>query len=802
MGEEAGRRGPGAGQECRGPSTVPVATALAGGDGGRLTAWGEDARTLLGYEAAEVLGRPAAALLAAPLPGRALRRVSARAAWNGPAVLRHRDGHTLVVRLALQPLTAADGTLQWTLTAEPPDPADLEVWSLAQLPIAVAVYDEDVRISGANAAMEHMVGKPLPDVRGLRLGEFMDGDAFEELDHLQEQVMRTGETVCLERLGIPYGETREHAYSISVHPVRDGAGAVRGVSTVVCDTTDQYLSRRRLDIVNEASTRIGTTLDVTRTAQELADIAVRRFADMVSVDLLDSVIRGEEPGPVPRRGDVVFRRVAQQSVLPGCPESAVAVGDPDVVPDHSPAVRAMLTGKGTLHSMEDDDLRRWRAYDPVRGRAAMEYGIHSIMIVPLSARGTTLGLALFLRHRTEDPFDADDLLLAEEIAARAAVCVDNARRYSRERATALTLQRTMLPRRSLRTSALDVATRYLPANSRAGVCGDWFDVIPLSGARVALVVGDVVGHGIGASAAMGRLRTAVRTLADVDLAPDELLTQLDDLVVRCDPEFGTGVVGGSAAEVGATCLYAVYDPVAHRCTVARAGHPPLAVVLPGGRAEFPEQPVGLPLGLGGLPFETAELDLPEGSVLALYTDGLIGSVRGDIDTGLVLLRRALTRPARTLEETCDNVLYALLPERPRDDVALLTARTRALDASQVATWYLSADPSGVASARRTVADQMARWGLDAAAFTTELVVSELVTNAIRYAAGPIQLRLIRDAALICEVSDTSSTAPHLRRARTYDEGGRGLLLVARLTDRWGTRQTCTGKTIWAEQTLS
>ncbi|MDX3076206.1 SpoIIE family protein phosphatase [Streptomyces sp. MI02-7b] len=802
MGEEAGRRGPGAGQERRGPAAVPVATALAGGDGGLLTAWGEEARTLLGYEAAEVLGRPAAALLAAPLPGLALRRVSARTAWSGPAALRHRDGHTLVVRLALQPLTAADGTLQWTLTAEPPDPADLEVWSLAQLPIAVAVYDEDVRLSGANAAMEHMVGKPLPALRGQRLGEFVDGGAFEELDHLQEQVMRTGQPACMERLGIPYGETGEHAYSISVHPVRDETGAVRGVSTVVCDTTDQYLSRRRLDIVNEASTRIGTTLDVTRTAQELADIAVRRFADMVSVDLLDSVMRGEEPGQVPRRGDVVFRRVAQQSVLPGCPESAVAVGDPDIVPDHSPAVRAMLTGKGTLHSMEDDDLRRWRAYDPVRARAAVEYGIHSIMIVPLSARGTTLGLALFLRHRTADPFDADDLLLAEEIAARAAVCVDNARRYSRERATALTLQRTMLPLRSLRTSALEVATRYLPANSRAGVCGDWFDVIPLSGARVALVVGDVVGHGVGASAAMGRLRTAVRTLADVDLAPDELLTQLDDLVVRCDPEFGTGVVGGSAAEVGATCLYAVYDPVAHRCTVARAGHPPLAVVLPGGRAEFPEQPVGLPLGLGGLPFETVELDLPEGSVLALYTDGLIGSVRGDIDTGLVLLRRALTRPARTLEETCDNVLYGLLPERPRDDVALLTARTRALNASQVATWYLSADPSGVAAARRTVADQMGRWGLDEAAFTTELVVSELVTNAIRYAAGPIQLRLIRDAALICEVSDTSSTAPHLRRARTFDEGGRGLLLVARLTDRWGTRQTPAGKTIWAEQALA
>jgi anti-sigma regulatory factor (Ser/Thr protein kinase) len=326
-------------------------------------------------------------------------------------------------------------------------------------------------------------------------------------------------------------------------------------------------------------------------------------------------------------------------------------------------------------------------------------------------------------------------------------------------------------------------------------------VIPLSGARVALVVGDVVGHGLHASATMGRLRTAVRTLADVDLPPDELLTRLDDLVSRLSADAGADDGDDAENDVGATCLYAVYDPVSRRCNLARAGHPLPALVTPDGTASFLDLPAGPPLGLGGLPFESSEIELPAGSVLALYTDGLIESRYHDIDLGFERLRRALTHQERSLETTCDNVLKAVLPDRPADDVALLIARTHALDSDQVATWDLPADPAIVADARRKVAERLAGWGLHDAAFTTGLIVSELVTNAIRHAQSPIQLRLIRDRTLICEVSDGSSTAPHLRRARAFDEGGRGLLLVSRLTQRWGTRQTLHGKTIWAEQAL-
>jgi anti-sigma regulatory factor (Ser/Thr protein kinase) len=307
---------------------------------------------------------------------------------------------------------------------------------------------------------------------------------------------------------------------------------------------------------------------------------------------------------------------------------------------------------------------------------------------------------------------------------------------------------------------------------------------------------------------MGRLRTAVRTLADIDLPCDELLTHLDDLVARLNTEEesdGERTAAGStgaSGDVGATCLYAVYDPVTRRCCFAGAGHPVPAVVRPGGTVDLVGLPAAHPLGVGGLPYESTEVVLPEGSLLALYTNGLIETPEQDLDTGVHRLREALARPAGSLDALCDTVLADLLPQRPADDVALLIARTRAFDARQVATWAVPSDPSAVAQTRKDVVAQLERWGLSDAVFVTELVVSELVTNAIRHAEPPVQLRLIHDTTLICEVSDGGSTAPHLRRARTYDEGGRGLLLVAQLTERWGTRQSATGKTIWAEQTLS
>lgn len=359
---------------------------------------------------------------------------------------------------------------------------------------------------------------------------------------------------------------------------------------------------------------------------------------------------------------------------------------------------------------------------------------------------------------------------------------------------ALALQRSLLQQRLPTLLAVETASRYLPAEPHAGVGGDWFDVIPLSGARVALVVGDVVGHGIHASAAMGRLRTAVRTLADVDLPADELLTDLDDLIIEEARERS-----GSDGEIGATCLYVVYDPVSCRCTVASAGHLAPAVVTPDGTVDLIDLEPGPPLGVGGVPFEAVDFALPAGSLLVLYTDGLVEARGRDVETGLDALRHALTRPALSPDDVCDTVIRSLLPSAPDDDVALLVARTHALDAAHVAAWGVPADPAAVPDVRRRAVAQLKRWGLDEAVPTTELIVSELVTNALRHASPPIELRLIHNGMLICEVSDASSTSPHPRRARVLDEGGRGLLLVARLCERWGTRHTGKGKTIWAEQ---
>ncbi|MFC9682289.1 SpoIIE family protein phosphatase [Streptomyces sp. NPDC056948] len=593
-----------------------------------------------------------------------------------------------------------------------------------------------------------------------------------------------------------------------VHPARgrllavnqrplDRYGGPSGSVATLRDTTElQTLSgkveaaQKRLKVLYDAAVSIGTTLDVTRTAEELAEVAIPQFADFVSVDLAEPVLRGDEPAGT----ETQLRRTATAGVSEGAP--IYPTGRLIEFVRSTPQVRGLAIGRAVL----EPDLRNapgWRAQDPERARRIIEYGIHSLITAPLSARGVVLGVASFWRSRKLDPFEEDDLVLAEELVTHAAVCVDNARRYTREHNTALTLQRSLLPRGLPKQNALDVAYRYLPA--QRGVGGDWFDVIPLSGARVALVVGDVVGQGLHAAAAMGRLRTAVRNFSALDLPPDELLARLDGLTEVEEPS--DEVEESADALIGATCLYAVYDPVARHCTLARAGHVPPTLVHPDRSVELLELPTGPPLGVGGLPFVACEFDVPQGSQLVLYTDGLLEHRDRDIDECLDLLSSTLSRTDTDPERTCDAVLEVLLPKPPRDDIALLVARARALPAERVARWDVPRDPAAVGHIRTAVAHQLAIWDLEDLGFVTELILSELITNAIRYATGPISVRMLFDSKMISEVSDGSSTSPHLRYAETTDEGGRGLFLVAQLADRWGTRYTPQGKVIWAEQPL-
>jgi len=559
------------------------------------------------------------------------------------------------------------------------------------------------------------------------------------------------------------------------------------------------LARARLQLLYDAGMRVGTTLNVVRTAQELADMAVPQFADFATVELADPILHGDEPPPgTGTAGGPEIRRTAVSGIRDDHP--LYPVGSLISFIPATPEGAGLETGHAVL-AADLHQAHTWRARDRENSDRVLAYGIHSLISAPLQARGVILGMVNFWRSGHSEPFEDDDVSFAEELVARTAISVDNARRFTREHTMAETLQRSLLPHELPEQSALDLAYRYLPA--RSGVGGDWFDVIPLSGFRVALVVGDVVGHGLHAAATMGRLRTAVHNFSTLDLPPDELIARLDELVARLDQGEEAAGEGDGTSVTGATCLYAIYDPVSGSCTMARAGHPLPALVRPDGSVEFVDLPAGLPLGVGGLPFETAELRLEAGTRLVLYTDGLVEARERDIEDGLALLRGSLAdaHADGSPEEICGAVYDAMVPPRPSDDIALLVARTHLFEPGQVATWDVPRDPAAVSPIRSECAEQLTAWGLEDLTFTTELILSELITNAIRYGTEPIHVRMLRDRSLVSEVSDSSSTSPHLRYAATTDEGGRGLFLVAQLAERWGTRYTARGKVIWAEQPL-
>ncbi|WP_346771543.1 SpoIIE family protein phosphatase [Actinacidiphila oryziradicis] len=811
--------------ECMVPDTVQGSVGTAGAAiavldaEGAVVGWTQAAQRLVGYAAAEVVGRPAAVML---FPAGDVAKASvfaawcrARGGWSGPVALRHHDGRRLDVSLRVSPLSGPDGRAQWLISENAAATISLGAVNglvpeslLTRAPIGIVVRDLELRCTWVNDAMEPHDGIPSEQRLGRRLTETLPGAETEAAEGVMRQVLNSGTPVVDHdfRVRLPLDRRRERAFSVSFFRLEDADGHALGVCGMWVDVTDRERARGRLAILSEASTRIGSTLDVMRTGQELADLAVPLLADFVAVDLAEAVPLGEEP--LARLGSMgehipAFRRAGLASIRPGAPDAFCAPGEAVFVPPTSPYTSVLSTGKSYLAPVLDTSPGTWFDQDPARAQKITGYGMHSAMVVPIHARGTVLGIAVFTRTEDPVPFEEDDLLLAEELVTRAALSLDNANRYTRERAAALALQRNLLPQRLTGGAAVEVASRYLPADSHHGAGGDWFDVIPLSGARVALVVGDVVGHGINAAATMGRLRTAVHTLADMDLPPDELLAHLDDLVIRLTEEDtdAKDKEGIAAAVLGATCLYAVYDPVTRRCTMARAGHPPPAIIDPHGHVTFPDLPAGTPLGLGMVPFESVELELPAGSLLALYTDGLVETRDQDIDTGMHRLTTVLGHPRLPLEDLCSALLDTLPTPASCDDVTLLLARTRTLSPDQVASWELPTDPAAVSTARSLAVGQLTKWGLQDLATTTELIVSELVTNAIRHGTGPVHLRLIRHQLLTCEVSDTSNCVPHVRHARTTDEGGRGLFLVAQLSHRRGTRYATEGKTVWAEQEL-
>ncbi|MFI6360586.1 SpoIIE family protein phosphatase [Streptomyces sp. NPDC050743] len=807
--------------------TVCPAIALLDAQG-TVVGWSQAAQRLVGYSAAEVVGRSAGVLLVAAddraKASRAAQESTLRGCWSDLAQLRHRDGRSIDVRMSVSSLSGQDGRDWWVVCAT--DKALLLAWqaeaTVAEpllatlplpscLPVGVVVRDTHLRCIRVNDTQGSKDGIPLPKRLGHRLTEAAPGTETETLEAVMRQVLESGDpAINVEyQAFVPANVRSSRILTASYVRLDDAQGRALGVCVVSVDVTDSRRARERLAILGEASRRIGTTLDVMQTAQELAALTVPYLADYATVDLAESVQHGEEPlahlGPQDERIPV-FRRAGLASIHPGTPESLFARGEPVFVPPASPFTGVLRSGKSHFEPMLDTSTGTWLDHlDPARAEKIREHAMHSLMVVPIHARGAVLGMAVFVRTEDPRPFEEDDLLLAEELASWAALALDNARQYVRERSAVLALQRLLHPHRPTGGFAADVAWRYLPADSHHGVGGDWFDVIPLSGARVALVVGDVVGHGINAAAKMGQLRTAMNTLADMDMPPDEVLSRLDEQVIRLteaeDPRHP------ATTTMAATCLYAVYDPVTRTCTMARAGHPPPAVIDPDGHVTFPDLPAGAPLGLGLVPFESVTLELAEGSVLALYTDGLIEARDQDISVGMNRLRTVLARPDLPLDDLCSSTVDTLRAKPPSDDVTLLFARTRSLSADQVASWQFPSDPAVVSSARTLSARQLTQWGLEHLAESTELIVSELFTNAIIHGNGDwssdrtIGLRLIRHEMLTCEVSDASHSHPLVRHPRSTDEHGRGLFLVTQLSRRWGTRHLPDGKVIWADQRL-
>ncbi|MBZ9599664.1 SpoIIE family protein phosphatase [Streptomyces erythrochromogenes] len=804
-------------------------TAAALLDGaGTVVAWTRAAETLLERRSADVCGRPARDLLADPGSWEAVLAQGAgqgdRAGWEGRASLRHGSGRALEIGFRVVPLTGgAHGNAARFLVLG----AALELvarWRqdnafthelFLQGRVGLAVFDRDLRLLRTNSHLLPYTGVPV-ELYGRRLADFLWAEDARIIDEPLRDVVHSGiPLVGLNTTVHTIDDPRAgRIVTVQAFRLQEPDGHPMGVAAVFTDVTDHERARERLDLLYRATGALGGSLSVLRTVEDLVKVLAPAFGDCAAVDLAETVLTGGEP-PADGQPTLPLIRMAvagaeSEALRTGTARFAAPLATPGPDgPEGRECKGELITGLGDRPAGSggsagsgDDAAPAWATAVP---------GAHSAMTAPLCARGIRFGRLTLWRTGDAAAPEEDDLALLEEIAARAAVAVDNARRYTKERRTAVGLQRSLLPPATSEKPAVEAAGLYLPADADSGVGGDWFDVIPLSSARVALVVGDVAGHGLHATAMMGRLRSAVRAMADLELEPEELLAHVDDMVVQFaseaesddpdDTDAGLPLPGGPA---GATCLYAVYDPVTRTCAMASAGHPPPAVVSPDGTVEYVELSPGPPLGVGGWPFEPVERELPPGSVLALYTDGLIERGEGDIDHGMRDLADRLLRSdvlGRPLRQARHDIVEGLPPGRLRDDVTLLLARTRVVEAASIATWLLDADPAVVADARHLVLAQLTAWDLDELSFSTELIVSELVTNAIRYAGGPVRLRLIRADTLTCEISDSSNTQPRMRRARNSEEGGRGLYIVAQLSHRWGSRYTMGGKTVWSEQTL-
>ncbi|MBT2397106.1 SpoIIE family protein phosphatase [Streptomyces sp. ISL-100] len=810
--------GPTAARERAATGRIPLAVVVVDGDG-LVSHWSTGARSLFGPAREEAVGRLATDLM--PVSG----ALADDAAHMAGRAYESYEGLGPGLDDTLSGLTSCPAAGRATLFEPGRDRLDVLWWAYPLVvpgPERLLVLAADAgRLASEHRAEGRGTERIVPGFAlhtefpgsgelARRLPEILPSMSVGESGRIVAQVLE---------LGYPVLEFSHHD-RVPVTPdwgvprrVRRGAGrpsATRDAAEPLGVPTEQDLDleyaavREHLEFLNEVSGRIGSSLDLARTIGEVGAAVVPRFTDVAGTYLREQVIAGEGFPDGPPDAAAMWHRVAVEHVdAPGRWDDVVPVGESMVFPVHTPFFQCMTTGDPVLVPRISEEMGTAIAAQFEKRDIRPLINGRSMLVVPLKARDVVLGFMILLRHPGRALFNDMDRVTGAELAARAGLVLDNARMYTYQESVADSLQTSMLPRVAPRMAGCDTATRYLPGTLLGRVGGDWFDSVKLPGSRTALVVGDVMGHGLNSAAMMGQLRTAVQTMAALDLAPEQLLRNLDDLAQRLGPHYL------------ATCLYVVYDPVRGDLLLANAGHiPPVLVRAADGRSELLDLPAGAPIGVGGVAFECVRMPVEPGDRLVMCTDGLV-EVRGeDIGVGLAALCESAAHPAASMDDACDTVIRALAASAwkegrggRKDDVALLMVRLNGIAERDVAQWELTLEPREVGRARRLVRGQLAAWGLEKAAQSAELLVSEIVTNAVRHGETHTDsrrgaLRLVRGDGLLCEVTDDDGHAlPALTSAGPDDEAGRGLAVVDSVAREWGANRTGEGKTVWFELAL-
>ncbi|MGW2227663.1 SpoIIE family protein phosphatase [Streptomyces formicae] len=805
---------------------IPLAVVVVDGSG-LVSHWSTGARRLFGYAKEAAVGRPVGDLL--PVHGAIPDAAAPYGEYDGlgPDLETSLDGRISYPAAGRARLNEPDGgsarrldVLWWAYPLVGPGPERLLVLAADAAALTDAHRPEDQGEQGARedgtqgSASFRQWGSIAPgfalhtDFPGAdrladRLPEILPSMSVGESSRIVAQVLELGYPVLEfsqhDRVPVTpdWGvarraerkERRQRAEWAAAH----GLPAAEATADDEGDDIEYTAVRERLEFLNEVSGRIGSSLDLSQTIVEVSKAVVPRFTDVAGTYLREQVVAGEGfPDGVPDETTMWHRVALEHTDEPGRWDDVVPVGESMPFPAHTPFFQCMTSGDPVLVPRITEEMGNAIASQFEKRDIRPLINHRSMLVVPLKARNVVLGFMILLRHRERPVFNDMDRVTGAELAARAGLVLDNARMYTYQESVADTLQDSMLPHIQPRMPGGDIATRYLPGTLLGRVGGDWFDSVKLPGSRTALVVGDVMGHGLNSAAMMGQLRTAVQTMAALDLPPEQLLRNLDDLAQRLGEHYL------------ATCLYAVYDPIASELILANAGHiPPVLVRAADGRSELLDLPTGAPIGVGGVPFESVRVRVEPGDRLLMCTDGLV-EVRGeDIGVGLATLTESAAHPAASMDDACDTIIRALNTRGGRkDDVALLMARLNGIAAEDVAHWRLETGPGEVRRARELVGAQLRDWSLGALAETAELLVSELVTNVVRHSRSErLELRLVRSAVLMCEVEDDDHALPTLMSAGGGDEFGRGLRVVSALAKEWGTSRTNAGKTVWFELPL-